>query len=631
MCDVQPSVAECLMQRRRFLKISLLAPLAAQFDLAHALPLPRAAVPNGKPHQFAFRDRAFVLDGVPFQIRSGQMDPIRIPRGYWRQRIQMAKAMGLNTIALYVMWNALEPEPGKFDLTSGRRDFARFIDLCGEEGMWVYLRPGPYVCAEWDFGGLPAWLLRDPGMRVRHADDVGYMRAVARYFDAIAPLIRPRMTAQGGPVLMLQLENEYASFGSDPGYLQTLQTMWQQRGIEGPFALSDGLQQIAQAKTYVPGTALGLDGDTDFAKAQVIAGEAPVWLGEGYTGWLSHWGDPKWQQSDYAATLRKLMADRRSFNLYEVHGGTNFGFGAGANAQNDGSHFLADLTSYDYGAPINEQGAATPDYHRCRAAIVGALRRSLPDIPAAPPASGFEPVIATPWTDVWNNLPPPRHVAQPKANELLTGQTQGMVLYRKRVRLDKPATLRVSGVHDYASVLVDGKLAGVISRVQGSGLPVGDTLALPARPSGTAQLDILIDSFGHVGYGRYIDDRKGLTGAAEMDGKAMADWQVFSLPLDDAYVRALQPSADAALRPGVFFRARIARRESADCYLDMRRWDKGYVWVNGHLLGRYWRIGPQQRLYCPAEWWHAGDNDVLVFDQQRTVPTPIRGEVALHD
>lgn len=619
------------MQRRRFLKLSILAPLAAPLGLARALPPPHAAVPDGKAHQFGFRERSFVLDGAPFQIRSGQMDPIRIPRGYWRQRIQMAKAMGLNTIALYVMWNALEPEPGQFDLQTGRRDFAHFIDLCGAEGMWVYLRPGPYVCAEWDFGGLPAWLLRDPGMRVRHADDVHYMRAVARYFDAIAPLIRPRMAARGGPILMLQLENEYASFGHDLGYLKALQTMWRQRGIAGPFSLSDGLPQIAKEKTYLPGTALGLDGDIDFAKAQVIAGEAPVWVGEGYSGWLSHWGDAKWQQSDYAATLRQLMADRRSFNLYEVHGGTNFGFGAGANAQNDGGRFEADLTSYDYGAPVNEQGRVTPDYHRCRAVIADGLKRSLPDIPAAPPTAGFEPVVAAPWADVWSNLPVACHVAQPSANELLTSQTHGMVLYRKRVRLDKPATLRISGVHDYATVLVDGQLAGVISRVLGSGLPVGDTVALPAQTSGWAQLDILIDSFGHVGYGLYIDDRKGLTGTAEMDGKVLSGWQVFSLPLDDAYVQALQPSVDAVMRPGVFFRARVMRAESADCYLDMSRWDKGYAWVNGHLLGRYWRVGPQQRLYCPAEWWRAGDNDVVVFDQLRTAPTPIHGEVALHD
>lgn len=619
------------MQRRRFLKISLLAPLAAQLELAHALPAPLELAPDGKPHRFGFRARAFVLDGAPFQVRSGQMDPIRIPRGHWRQRIRMARAMGLNTIALYVMWNALEPEPGTFDLTSGRRDFARFIDLCAEEKMWVYLRPGPYVCAEWDFGGLPAWLLRDPGMRVRHADDVHYMRAVTRYFDAIAPLVRPRMAVQGGPILMLQLENEYASFGNDLGYLETLQAMWRQRGIEGPFSLSDGLPQIAKAKTWVPGTALGLDGDTDFAKAQVIAGEAPVWVGEGYTGWLSHWGDATWQYSDYAKTLRELMAAHRSFNLYEVHGGTNFGFGAGANAQQDGSRFLADLTSYDYGAPINEQGAAAPDYPRCRAAIAGALKQPLPDIPPTPPVSAFAPVVATPWADVWSNLPQARSVAQPGANELLTGQTQGMVLYRKRVRLGKPATLRITGVHDYATVLVDGALAGVISRVQGSGLPAGDTLTLPARPAGLAQVDILIDSFGHVGYGLYIDDRKGLTGAVELDGQRLADWQVFSLPLDAAWVQQLRPLTGAATRPGVFFRARVTRAEAADCYLDLSHWNKGYAWVNGHLLGRYWHIGPQQRLYCPAEWWRAGDNEVLVFDQHRIAAAPIRGAVALHD
>jgi beta-galactosidase len=613
------------------MRLSVLAPLAlASGPIAAALPRAREVTPDRKPHRFGFHCQQFTLDGQAIQIRSGQMDPIRIPRSYWRDRIRMARVMGLNTIALYVMWNALEPEPGAFQIHGGRRDFLHFVDLCADEGMWVYLRPGPYVCAEWDFGGLPAWLLRGPDMRVRHGDCKPYMQAVARYFDAIAPGMRKRMVANGGPILMLQLENEYASFGDDLGYLETLQSMWRERGVDGPFSISDGLPQLQKAQTYVPGTALGLDGGTDFAAAQVIAGDAPVWVGEGYTGWLSHWGDDGFQNSDYAATLRKLMDAGRSFNLYEVHGGTNFGFGAGANAHNDGSHFGADLTSYDYGAPIDERGVPTSAYHRLRSIIAGVSARSLPSIPEPPPVFEFASRTAKPWASLWDNLPEAREVRHPAANELLTGQTRGMVLYRKRLRLDRPASLRVIGVHDYATVLVDGRLLGTISRVTDKGLPDDDPLTLPASGADGTQLDILIDSFGHVGFGLYITDRKGLTGKVLINDTPVQGWNVVSLPLDKAYVDNLKPSAQPARRQDVFFRADVEIDSPGDTYIDMSAWDKGYLWVNGHLLGRYWRIGPQQHLYGPAEWWRNGHNDVLIFDQHRTRPASIRGVATLH-
>ncbi|HET7223861.1 MAG TPA: beta-galactosidase, partial [Rhodanobacteraceae bacterium] len=353
------------MRRRDFLRLSVLAPLAAfAAHLGAALPAQRARVepvPDGQLHRFELSRQQFLLDGEAFTIRSGEMHPIRIPRDYWRHRIRMAKAMGLNTIALYLMWNALESEPGVFDLLSGRRDFARFIRICADEGMWVYLRPGPYICGEWDFGGLPPYLLRDPHIRVRDKADADYMAAVRRYIATIAPVVQPLMALNGGPILMLQIENEYASFGRDLAYLEELRALWEGHGVHGPFSVSDGLDQVRKAHTWLPGAALGLDGDTGFAVAADIAGEMPVWMGEGYPGWLTHWGDKRFARGDFAATLRRLLDENRSFNMYVVHGGTNFGFGAGANAHDDYSHFQPVITSYDYGAPIDEHGAPTAD------------------------------------------------------------------------------------------------------------------------------------------------------------------------------------------------------------------------------------------------------------------------------
>jgi beta-galactosidase len=613
------------MQRREFLKISLLAPVAG-------LALPELAlgkeasgaepIADGRPHRFTLSRQSFLLDGKPFQIRSGEMHPIRIPAEYWLHRIRMAKAMGLNTIAVYIMWNAFEQEPGVFDLKTGSRDFAHFIRLCQQEGMWVYLRPGPYVCAEWDFGGLPPYLLRDPNSHVRHKDDAGYMAGVRRYLDAVAPVVKPLMASAGGPILMVQVENEYASFGNDLDYLKLLHAMWKERGIDGPFSISDGLGQIQKQQTYLPGTALGLDGDTDFAAAQLIAGEAPVWVGEGYPGWLTHWGDPKLQSADYANTLNELLQQKRSFNLYVVHGGTNFGFGAGANANKDYSNFEPVITSYDYGAPINERGEATADFYRFRELIARHVAHKISDIPAPPPAITFDAATPVVHASIWDNLGTPRQVSHPQPNEILLAQDHGMVLYRKR--LPAGGTLHIDDVRDYVTIFSDGRYLDAISRVRKPGVRDVSQIDVPA-----GELDILIDSFGHIGYGQAMADRKGIVGEVRLGELPLEDWSVYGLPLNDAFIASLKPLAGPSRRPGLFFKLNVSLKTPGDTYIDMSGWGKGYVWVNGQLLGRYWHIGPQQRLYCPAPWLRAGANEIVVFDMHRVDAAPVRGVTRL--
>lgn len=614
------------MRRRDFLRLGLLAPLSAFVARVQAAPsaqhLHIQPTPDDRPHRFEFSDRQFLLDGLPFTIRSGEMHPIRIPREYWRHRIRMAKAMGLNTVSLYVMWNALESEPGVFDLTSGRRDFARFIRLCAEEGMWVYLRPGPYICGEWDFGGLPPYLLRHPHIRLRDKDDSDYMAAVRRYIAAIAPVVQPLMVANGGPVLMLQIENEYASFGRDLAYLQALRSLWEAQGVRGPFSISDGLEQIRKADTYLPCAALGLDGDIEFNAAQDIAGEMPVWMGEGYPGWLTHWGDDTFARGGFADTLRKLLQEDRSFNMYVVHGGTNFGFGAGANAHDDHSHFQPVITSYDYGAPIDERGVATPDYHIFRAMLAAHTKRVLPQVPEPPPTMRFAPVTPAPFASLWDNLPQAKQVNRPQGNELLFGQDHGMVLYRRSIR-GGGKELEINGARDYAQVFVDGRYIDCVSRV-------GNRVALPQGVGGKhALLDVLVDSFGHVGYGHAMVDRKGIVGDMRLDGEVQRGWQVFSLPLEGDWLASLRPLQGEPMRPGLFFKTTLPLERPGDCYLDMAGWDKGYLWVNGHLLGRYWRIGPQQRLFCPASFWRRGDNEILLLDLHRLAPVPIASATTL--
>lgn len=620
------------MQRREFLRLSVLAPLAlgAGWRAGNLRAAPAAAAigikPDGRPHRFTLAREQFLLDGKPFQIMSGEMHPIRIPAEYWRQRIQMAKAMGLNTIAIYLMWNALEAEPGQFDLTTGSRDFAKFIRICQEEGMWVYLRPGPYICGEWDFGGLPPYLLRDPNMHVRDRNDAHYMAAARRYIATIAPVVKPLLAENGGPILMVQVENEYASFGKDLGYLEAVQAMWTEHDIRGPFSISDGLGQVREAKTYLPGTALGLDGDIDFAGAQKIAGEMPVWMGEGYPGWITHWGDKDFAKGDFAGTLAKLLAEGRSFNLYVVHGGTNFGFGAGANAHGDYSHFEPVITSYDYGAPIDEHGAPTADYHAFRKLIAAHVKAPLPELPAVPAMVAFDAITPAPHAALWDNLPAAKRVAKPQANELLFDQGEGMVLYRRALK--GGGELALSHARDYATVFHGGQYVDYVSRMQHAKLRKGDTLRLPATKA-EEPLEILVDSFGHVGFGQAMADRKGLVGEVQLDGKPLEGWEAVSLPLDERWVAGLKPLRGKPARPGVFFKGAIQLAQAGDCYLDMADWAKGYLWVNGHLLGRYWNLGPQQRLYCPASWLRAGGNEVLVFDLHRTEGAAILSAAAL--
>ncbi|MEO8778379.1 MAG: beta-galactosidase [Rhodanobacter sp.] len=622
------------MQRRDFLRLTALAPLAAFSSGLVAGTVERGVsverAPDGQPHRFELSAQHFLLDGQPFQIRSGEMHPIRIPAEYWRQRIRMAKAMGLNTISIYLMWNALESEPGEFDLTTGNRDFARFIRLCQEEGMWVYLRPGPYICGEWDYGGLPPYLLRHPHIRVRDKDDDNYMAAVRRYIGTIAPVLAPLLVAHGGPILLVQVENEYASFGHDLAYLELIRSLWQQHGVHGPFSISDGLDQVRKAHSYLPDAALGLDGDTDFTGGQAIAGEMPVWMGEGYPGWLTHWGDQTFAPGDFAATLRSLLQHGRSFNMYVVHGGTNFGFGAGANAHDDYSHFQPVITSYDYGAPIDEHGAPTPDYYTFRGLLATSVRQPLPEVPATPSMIRFAPFTSAPYASLWDNLPPPEHIAAPQGNELLFGQDHGLVLYRRQV-CGNGGTLRIDGVRDYATVFSAGRYVDYLSRVRHPDLRAGDRIDLPAADGHEEiELDILVDSFGHINYGQAMVDRKGVVGSIRLDDEELYGWNVHSLPLDRAWLASLRPLRGAASRPGLFFRATLKLDAVGDCYLDMSGWNKGYLWVNGHLLGRYWHIGPQQHLYCPAPWLRAGDNEVLVFDLHRTEAAAILSAAHLH-
>lgn len=578
---------------------------------------------QSRNHTFNLAGDHFLLDGKPFQIISGEMHPARIPAEYWKHRIQMARAMGCNTIAAYIFWNYHEPEEGAFDFRSGNRNIAEFIKIAQSEGMWVLLRPGPYVCAEWEFGGIPPYLLRIPDIKVRCMDQ-RYMKAALLYINELAKVVKPLLVTNGGPILMVQIENEYGSYGNDRKYLYELKKCWFENGIDVPFFTADGATTYMLEAGSLPGCAVGLDPgsrEEHFELAKKMNPDVPVFSSETYPGWLTHWGE-KWAKPDTGRLLKEvkfLMDKRKSFNLYVIHGGSNFGFTAGANS--GGKGYEPDVTSYDYDAPINEAGQPTPKYFALRRLIGAYLTggEKFPEIPADLPSAEIPEIKMNYLNSIWNVLPVSVETVQPAPFEAF-GQDYGFMLYKTTLIGRKSGKLAVIDIHDYATVFLNGKYIGFLDRKEGI-----NTIELPESDVHNPVLEILVEGMGRINFAHAMIDRKGITDRVILNGMTLMNWEVFKLPFDDKFIAALHPGNNEDKRPGKFFTGKFNLAEQADTYLDMSRYKKGLVWVNGHNLGRFWEIGPQKRLYCPAPWLKKGENEIIVFDLHQLQAENIKG------
>ena len=591
------------------------------FSLAGCQTKPKQSVITKSSHTFSMDSVNFLLDGKPFDIIAGEMPYARIPEKYWKQRIEMAKAMGINTITTYVFWNFHETQPGKFDFRTGRHNLGRFIRLVQQEGMWLIIRPGPYVCAEWDLGGIPPYLLSIPDIKLR-CMDARYMRAVKGYIKALSNVIRPYLITSGGPVILLQIENEYGSYGNDRQYLKKLVSLWKQNGINILFYTADGATPYMLEAGSLPGYAVGLDPGGYPAAinlARKLRPGVPVFSSETYTGWLTHWGE-KWAKADTAdlyGEVRFLLKHKLSLSFYVITGGTNFGFTAGANA--NGKHYMPVVTSYDYGAPINELGQPTPEFFALRRII----QKYRPEIKFSPlpeqiPVMQIPEVKMTARTSVWKHLPKPIWSVQPKPFEFYH-QYHGFMLYRTTLIGRKSGKLTLTDLHDYATVFLNGKYIGTIDRRKGE-----NSIALPKTGVKNPVLEILVEAMGHINFGQQIIDRKGITERATLSGMTLMNWKVYSLPMNAGYIEGLTPTENNN-RPGIFFKGTFTLDSVADTYIDMSNYQKGMVWVNGHNLGRYWNIGPQHSLYCPAPWLKKGQNEIIIFDLHQIKPMPVRG------
>jgi beta-galactosidase len=613
---------------------------------------------------FTIEGDHFTLNGKPFKILSGELHYSRIPREYWRARLKMARAMGLNTIATYVFWNVHEPTPNRFDF-SGNADLAEFIREAQQEGLYVILRAGPYSCAEWEFGGYPAWLLKDPRMSTAlRTNDLAFMVPVERWINRLAKEVAPLQIGHGGPILITQVENEYGSFAQkdnpppDPthAYMTHMRDIFLRAGFTASLLDTvDGGDELPAGG--VPGVFTGVNFGTgqhqsEMDKLAAFQPGKPLLVTEYWPGWFDYWGHPH-QTRPLQAQLEDLdyiLAHGSGINLYMFHGGTSFGFMSGANLNN--GNYLPQVTSYDYGAPLDEAGHPTPKFLAFRKIFAkyatcasGTGEACLPPIPEPPPVITIPTITLDEFTYLWVNLPKPIQSDTPKPMEQFD-QAYGYILYRHQLPAAVSGNLVLDELHDYAQIYLDGNLAGKLDRRDKQ-----STLAITT--SGPASLDILVENSARINFSPAMrGESKGITKSVTLAGQPLVDWQIYSLPtqplrtlnrLRDSHsdvngnpchgrsTSPQEPSSQAFHAPlqwgcvgtgPTFYRAYFTLPTTGDTFLDTRKLGKGALWINGHPIGRFWNIGPQQTLYVPGPWLREGDNEIIVFDLQPSAAQP---------
>ncbi|MGD0732592.1 MAG: beta-galactosidase family protein [Terracidiphilus sp.] len=561
----------------------------------------------------------FELDGKPFQIISGAIHYARVPRAYWRDRLRKARAMGLNTVETYVFWNFHETSPGVYDF-SGEKDVAEFIREAQQEGLFVILRPGPYVCAEWDFGGLPPWLLREPGMVVRSSNPA-FMADATRWMHRLGQELAPLQSAYGGPIIAVQVENEYVSFGTDSAYMHGVKQMLLDSGFDKAMLYTaDGPEQVN--RSLLPELPAAINFGGLFTSSEKAFGElakerphGPKMNGEFWDGWFDHWGEKHHTTSAAGDVANyKWMLDKGySVNLYMFHGGTSFGWMNGANI--DQGKYGPTVTSYDYDVPVSESGELKPKFYLFRDAIREVTGKTPPAPPEPLPVKAFAPVKLESAVSIWDTLPKPV-----ESKEILSmedvGQSYGYILYRTTIGTAQSADLHIEELHSYAQVYLDGVLAGTLDRrLDQSTLPIHAT-------HDNTRLDILVENSGRVNFGHsFPNERAGITHRVTLGDAVLTGWKIYPLPIDkvSSYRYKQHPCSGAC-----FYQASFDVDEPADTFVDARELSKGVVWINGQPLGRFWSIGPQRTLYLPAPWLKKGRNEIVVFDLSgqtgRTVP-----------
>lgn len=603
--------------------------------LAALLGSPASVSAAKKAETFSIGDKTFLLNGKPFVVKAAEVHYPRIPRAYWDHRIKMCKALGMNAVCIYIFWNAHEQQEGQFDFT-GNNDVAEFCRLAQKNGMYVIVRPGPYVCAEWEMGGLPWWLLKKKDIRLREQDPY-FMERVKIFEQKVGEQLEPLTLKNGGPIIMIQVENEYGSYGENKPYVSEIRDCL--RGIYGadmPLFQCDwasnfeknGLDDLVWTMNFGTGANI----DSQFRRLGELRPNAPKMCSEFWSGWFDKWGARHETRGadDMVNGLDEMLSKGISFSLYMTHGGTSFGHWAGANSPG----FAPDVTSYDYDAPINEYGLATPKYYKLREMMQKYSDKKLPAVPKAPVSiievPKFELKEFKPFVYGCDSIA--------KAGGLMTFEEMNMgwgaLMYETVLPEIPTQSILKMEAHDYAQVFVNGKLIGKLDRVLHE-----QTLKLPATKKGD-KLMILVEGMGRINFGRAIKDFKGIVSdpviKAEVDGVETTwkplQWTKIRIPDDyGTALRAFAAPTDArnnTLTPsGIgYYRGYFNLKKVGDTFLNFETWGKGQVYVNGHALGRIWSIGPQQTLYCPGCWLKKGQNEVIVLDVVGPKETVVWGQ-----
>ena len=578
---------------------------------------------------FTVGKNTFLLNGQPFVVKATELHYPRIPRPYWDQRIKMCKALGMNTICLYVFWNIHEQQEGKYDFT-GNNDVAAFCRLAQKNGMYVIVRPGPYVCAEWEMGGLPWWLLKKKDIRLRE-DDPYFLTRVKAFEAEVGRQLAPLTIQNGGPIIMVQVENEYGSYGVNKQYVSQIRDIVKASGFDKVTLFqcdwasnfeNNGLDDLLWTMNFGTGSNI----DAQFKRLKQLRPETPLMCSEFWSGWFDKWGARHETRPAKAMVegIDEMLSKNISFSLYMTHGGTSFGHWAGANSPG----FAPDVTSYDYDAPINEYGHTTPKFWELRKTMQkynGGKR--LPDVPK--PAA---PIITIPKMTLTEFCPLDLGMSMPTTSHDIKSFEEmnlgwGAMFYATKLpQIEKSSRLSLNEAHDYAQIFIDNKLIGTIDRTKNE-----KSIKLPPVKQG-ATLTILIEAMGRINFGRAVKDFKGITESVTIDTEInghdvsyhLKNWVI--VPIPDSYQTAQHAfdKLDETNRcfspinfssPSIgYYRGYFNLKKVGDTFLNLEQWGKGQVYVNGHALGRFWRIGPQQTLYLPGCWLKKGRNEIIVMD-----------------
>ena len=569
---------------------------------------------------FEVGQKTFLLDGQPFVVKAAEMHYPRIPRPYWEHRIRMCKALGMNTICIYVFWNIHEQREGEFNFTDNN-DVAAFCRLAQKNGMYVIVRPGPYVCAEWEMGGLPWWLLKKKDIRLREQDPY-FMERVKLFEQKVGEQLAPLTIQNGGPIIMVQVENEYGSYGENKPYVSEIRDCL--RGIYGSELTlfqcdwssnfeKNGLDDLVWTMNFGTGANI----DQQFRRLGELRPDSPKMCSEFWSGWFDKWGAQHETRpaKDMVDGMDEMLSKGISFSLYMTHGGTSFGHWAGANSPG----FAPDVTSYDYDAPINEYGQVTPKYWELRQMMQKYSNQKLPTVPK--PAA---PIITIPRFELTEFVPLLQANGKEESGTIRTFEEMdmgwGTMIYTTKLPEIKAKSILTADFHDFAQVFIDGKYIGKIDRVKNE-----KSLTLPPVRK-DAELAIIVEGMGRINFGRAIKDFKGIIGeltiTSEYDNTETTwkplQWSNTAIADDyDTVVKTLAlkplPAGQDILKPG-YHRGYFNINKVGDTFLNLETWGKGQVWVNGHAMGRFWSIGPQQTLYIPGCWLKKGKNEIIVLD-----------------